>query len=369
MRARWSGAWAVGVALVAGVGLGPAAAGAGPSPGDGTPTPAVTASPPPVDEVRCGDTLTGEHRLTGDLVCDGVGLTLAGSVTLDLAGHTLDGGGSGVAFLRVEDDSEDDEAAATVLDGVVRGWDYGFRERAGGIGPPGNHADGVTFEDVGVVFRDENATILGMDVSLRDSVVTGADVVFSLGYPARALSEGTRFERNELLIGGADGGFEFRDCVMVDNRLFATISDIGFLTLLDSEVRGSDEVVSPYWSGATLIGNTFVDNDVVVAASGAGRQVHGNTFAGNGLAVGAGMRWWIGWGDGPNVVVDNVFRGNHDAIVSEPGADLHLGDNVVTGSTGWGIYAPGAVDLGGNRAWGNAREPQCTGVVCLGRRS
>ncbi|MBO9555960.1 hypothetical protein [Cellulomonas sp.] len=61
---------------------------------------------------------------------------------------------------------------------------------------------------------------------------------------------------------------------------------------------------------------------------------------------------------------DNRFRFNGDGILSDAGALLQLGGNAVKRSTGWGIHAPGATDLGGNTARNNGNTPQCVGVVC-----
>jgi hypothetical protein len=327
--------------------------------------PALAAGAGAVDAVTCGDTITEDSSLTQDLECYGVGLTLVGGVTLDLGGHTLGGDGSGSAVVLAPGD-DDDDRPSTVRGGTIRDWERGVHD------PGGWRAlvvQEVTFEDVATAVRDDDTTANGMFLTMEDSVVVGSDVALSLGWPSRGVVRGSRFERNDV-VAVADGSLDLEDCVLVDNRVIAWVVDIAFLTLVDSDVRGNEEVVAAEWAWATLRGNTFADNGVVVAPSSGGRTVEDNVFRGNGLAVGARPSSWAEdpW-LGPTQVVGNTFTGNHDAISTWPGADVRLGDNVVTSSTGWGIDAPGAVDLGGNRAWGNAREPQCTGVVCLGRRS
>lgn len=349
MRAGRATAWAAGVLMVA-----------------------VCAGPPaqaavPVDDVECGDVLTGDHRLTRDLHCDGLGLTLVERATLDLGGHTLDGGGSGAAIRLLNDDEEDNHAR--MHDGVVRGWAQGVRDAHRGTNMAVT-VDRVTFEDITIVFDDGDSSEHGMAVWMTDSTVTGADVVFELGTRHSGLTvRGSHLERNEVVVlDAASAGFEFIDSVLVDNTTVATVGEPSGLIITDSHVSGSREVVSRHWQGAALTGSTFVDNDVVVAGSERQRWIDGNTFLHNGLAVGA-----IPPFDpddnrlGPTEVVGNTFRGNHDAIVTTVGADASIGHNVVTYGSGWGIHAPGATDLGGNQAWGNARSPQCTGVVCRGR--
>ncbi|GEA87165.1 hypothetical protein [Cellulomonas cellasea] len=327
--------------------------------------PALAAGAGAVDGVECGDTITEDSSLTRDLVCDGVGLTLVGGMTLDLAGHTLVGDGTGSA-VRLAPGDDEDERPSTVRGGTVRDWGVGVHDSGNWRGLV---VQEVTFEDVGMAIRDEDINGGGMYLTMEDSVVVGADIGLDLGWPSGGVVRGSRFEGNDIVAVG-DGRLDLEDCVLVDNRVLAWVVDIGSLRLVDSDVRGNEEVVDAGWAWATVAGNTFADNGVVVAASSARRTVEGNDFRGNGLAVGARPSSWPEdpW-VGPTEVVGNTFVGNHDAISAWPGADVRLGDNVVTSSTGWGIHAPGAVDLGGNRAWGNAREPQCTGVVCLGRQS
>jgi hypothetical protein len=61
----------------------------------------------------------------------------------------------------------------------------------------------------------------------------------------------------------------------------------------------------------------------------------------------------------------NIVLRNGDATYSElPGT---LKGNVAISNTGYGIYAPRATDLGGNIAFRNGPEPQCTGAVCARR--
>lgn len=61
----------------------------------------------------------------------------------------------------------------------------------------------------------------------------------------------------------------------------------------------------------------------------------------------------------------DVLPRNGDAILSETAGTLR--GNVAIGNTDYGIYAPRATDLGGNIAFRNDVEPQCTGVVCARR--
>ena len=65
---------------------------------------------------------------------------------------------------------------------------------------------------------------------------------------------------------------------------------------------------------------------------------------------------------GTLTVERNQFIRNTDAIVSSmPGV---IAANLVVKNSGIGIDAPNATDGGGNVAYKNGVEPQCTGVVC-----
>lgn len=55
---------------------------------------------------------------------------------------------------------------------------------------------------------------------------------------------------------------------------------------------------------------------------------------------------------------------NVDAVHLD--APVAMRTTVAVRNSGYGIWAPHATDLGGNVAWGNGIEPQCTGVVCAG---
>jgi len=63
------------------------------------------------------------------------------------------------------------------------------------------------------------------------------------------------------------------------------------------------------------------------------------------------------------VLKRNRFLRNRDGIYVTDGG-VSLGSNRAIANKRYGIYAPGVVDLGGNRARRNGHSPQCVGVVC-----
>ena len=61
----------------------------------------------------------------------------------------------------------------------------------------------------------------------------------------------------------------------------------------------------------------------------------------------------------------NTFSRNRDGIYIGPDVlGISLKSNTAIKNTRWGIYAPPATDLGGNKASGNGMSPQCVGVAC-----
>ena len=71
--------------------------------------------------VQCGDTITQDTTLDSDLVCAGDGLTVVPNdpdVTLDLAGHSITGSGTGIGI------SPAGGSVVEVRGGTVRGFGY-----------------------------------------------------------------------------------------------------------------------------------------------------------------------------------------------------------------------------------------------------
>lgn len=349
---------------------------------------APPASAAPV-AVACGDTVTGEAYLAADLTCAGDGLTLVGDVTLDLAGHTLAGDGSGTALLLSLD------ATQTVSGGHVEGWATGVAVDLSTQVPGESENGEYVLTDV-VLAENQTAVDLGVD-----SLLSGHTATFSFS--------GATFERNALAIGGLWGGVaevtgsRFVDngtVVRIDNagasirdshlegngvvvaRLLessvtiarSTLRDNGVVAeggevfsaieLIRNDIRGSDLVVGPGDALVWVVDNRVTGNDVALDLGASYGEVSGNTFRGNRVAFTSDGPV-EGW-DVTLRVERNTFTRNGDAVVTT-GAGTHVGSNVAQYNTGWGIHAPGVTDLGGNRAWANGRSPQCVGVVCQGR--
>lgn len=348
---------------------------------------ALPASAAPV-AVTCGDVVTTDAYLDADAACAGVGITLVGDLTLDLRGHTLDGGGSGTGL------SVTLGGTQAVVDGTVSGWatavdavippdpegegfvgDFSFD----GVAFTGNgevtdlgvdslfgrhRADfrysGARFEDNGLVFGG----LFGGGGFVQDSEFLHNGAVVSLD-TAGVIIERSRLEGNDVVADDlTEAGLTVRDSVLLDNGVIDTGGHfMGFIDLEGNEISGSDTVVAPT-SYARVVDNVIVDNDVALDLGEASGSVTGNTFERNRVAF-TSTGPLVEWG-GRMTVEGNTFVGNGDAIVTA-GVGTEVGGNVAHHNTGRGIHAPGVVDLGGNRAWANGVYPQCVGVVCAGK--
>lgn len=352
--------------------------------GAGGSTPAASAAAAPV--VGCGAVVEGEVTLGADLVCRNspVGLTLLDGASLDLAGHRVVGGGSGTGLLVPPGGS------ATVHGGVVRGWESGVALGEDAWDAPGR----LVIEDV--TFR-ENTTGLelqGLGTVAPDTDVTASRFVANgTGISALDLWHGvdltvsaSRFTDNATALDATSSIVAVADSVLVYNEQGVSCDQSSACRIEDSTLRDNGTAVSSTWYGvARVYRSTFVRNDIGVDSYwvlSIPNELVENTFTANGtgvlfdsahgtLTANTFVRNDVGFEgrseDGPPdftaSLVDNEFRRNGDGILSVVGESTLQG-NTALHNERWGVHAPGAVDLGGNQAWGNGNEPQCVGVVC-----
>jgi hypothetical protein len=316
---------------------------------------------PPGAAVRCGDVLTGDRYLARNLTCPGVAFTVIPPATLDLRGHTLRGGD--VAFALQATDLE--VFPVVVRNGRITGFGTVIEN------PPAAFAWNVTLTRLRI---DGNGTVAnandwGGPMLVDRSRVADNTTVFAMERFADVNVARSRLLRNDVVISSiSDGGrAAFTDSLLVDNRRLSGFVGIANLTLLRNTIMGSEEVVSPSgWTFVAAEDNMFVGNDIAVSLGSLPANVRRNTFRGNGIGITTSAPSGGIW-DGPAEIVGNTLVRNGHGIVTEDGAAVSLGDNRALRNSGWGIFAPGATDLGGNVAKGNGLEPQCTGVVCTRR--
>jgi hypothetical protein len=328
-----------------------------PTPG---PTPSPTPDPTP-QPVACGATITQDTVLTADLVCtEGDGLRLAGPITLDLDGHTIRGPGAGTGVVT------DSSVHGVVTGGTIRGWERGI---AAHTDEPQDPPMAATVHHM--VLRENASGVFGFtaafDISRSRFVDNGTGV--DMTFRADATVDRSVFVRNGTgAASGSDHGVfvtasTFRDngtaLSTSDGGIVASVSHFrGVVELTDNLVTGSEVGVQGSFGSVRMTSNTFRRN--VLAVDGSDTMIlRGNRFVGNDRAVVATDPREMG------VTVDidgDTFTRNGDAIWASTAS--RIANVTAVRNTGWGIYAPNAVDGGGNVARGNGNEPQCVGVVC-----
>lgn len=257
----------------------------------------------------CGTIVTTDVRLTTDLVdCPGSGLIVgAPGLTIDLAGHVIDGTGSGAGI-----DNEAGHDDVRIRRGTVREFVFGVS-----------------------LFQADRM------------IVERVDAIANLDGFKVASSVGVELDR-VAAVGNVGPGAEitFSDRVVVRRSTFT-----------DNGLWG---VVDRFSERSRHLGNTMTGNDAP-----------GLTLDRTGAAVVERNRLTANAGHGIELVAigdAQVVRNDAEAN-SGDGISIDAPGNVLQGNrtadnAGGGIVAPdGTVDGGGNRGRGNV-GPDCTGVSC-----
>jgi nitrous oxidase accessory protein NosD len=357
--------------------------------------------------VRCGDTITADTTLDGDLLdCPSNGILIgADGITLDLNGHAIDGDGE-----LTEDCPEGEPCDLGVLsDGHV-----GVTVRGGS----------VREFAVAAVVADAGSNRL-LDLSLTASTFSGA-LIFD--------SPGAQFERNTVVANGLNtdqagvGVFTSPDSRIARNEI-SDNGDIGVFGLDADDIVFERNVLSDNPEAAFLIEgsrNVFSRNRLARNAEGITVGGDENVITRNHVSdarlseEGGGLGIFAAAGHdnlvtrnvvvraarvgiqvsllpdelegGPpavnTVVRHNVLRGNRDGMfVLETAENTLIEDNLVLASEDDGIDVDsplttltgnlalhngdlgieavfGVTDGGANKAHGNGNPAQCTNVAC-----
>ena len=275
--------------------------------------------------VQCGDVITRSVKLDSDLTCPAQGLIVgADGVKIDLGGHTLSGPGGGLGDEPFEGVRADGRSDLLVRNGTIRGFITSVLLTA---------TSSSVVKDI--AFRDGLDGILvqgGRNVISRNAGTAGFTGIHADG-------DSSVVERNSAAA-------EFAITVEGDNpRVTRNHADCSLRGLEVRNYRAA--VVSRnVVEGPCITGFFLVGRDGVIERNTA-------LFADVGLSV----------QDPSGVVRRNVANQNFDGIVIEsPGTTVTR--NTANLNQNWGIFAPGAIDGGGNRASGNGVPEQCFGVRC-----
>ncbi len=357
--------------------------------------------------VACGSVVTSDLTLTADLTCTGGdGLILGSDVTLDLGGHRLSGDGSGIGVQT----SGDSTGGNTIRNGTIENWATGVQMQAENPdGVPPYMVSRVKLLNAPVNHLFGNTDLMLVDVRAVDSPITGqlgGDLAIS----------GSRLTRSPVDVFFASADIE--DSTLIQSHVSTTAqgevridssrldgkgkSALGYvsetsITITDSVVKNYAQPISGFWGGVTLTGNTFtgmpggVLGNISSNIGSAGvSYISGNSFTRSGVVL---------RGNVPMVVENNTFTRNEAGVVFTRGEPLpgdppptaegsratgnvfarnagtgiesqlpglEVGDNLAHHNGGYGIFAPAAVDLGGNVAYRNGLG-QCVGVACTAR--
>lgn len=346
--------------------------------------PTAAAAGPPA--IACDSTLVVDTTLRADLTCPGPGLRLAPGVTLNLRGHTLTGS---AAHVGIEVDAR---GANAIVNGTLAGWRLGVRT----YNYPDDLPEYGTLLVDRVTFRDMNRGIdtsaesgtgrFPKETTISRSTFTGTDIgVVHAWFRCNVTVDRTTFADNNvgIWVGEAcgtitnsqflrnneglrvyTGNVTVNGSRFVDNALGMRTGNVGSIDATGVKITGGGVGISLFDdAGITLRSSAVTGADIgVLLQRGAPATLDANTFRANGVAI--AQRDEPGGG---LVITNNTLRLNGEGIVTQPPASpeyVQVGGNDVRRSTGWGIYAPGALDLGGNVARNNGSEPQCVGVVC-----
>jgi parallel beta helix pectate lyase-like protein len=331
--------------------------------------------------VSCGDVLSQNTVLDSDLVdCPGNGVELADGVTLDLAGHTIDGQGigAGVAVLR---EPFAQETGVRVVGGTLQEFSWGLRLQ----GATGAFDGLVLARNLTAGAECRQAPFVGSS-TFSDTVVRGNGVGIEVSTCA------VRVEHSAIHENGRDGvflnfgRFDLSDSAVFDNGSNGVVLDVvSHATIVNNSIH--DNVHSglhALFGVVRVSGNSFAGNglnglDVEVVNS----TVEGNTAARNavnGIRLGSdsthvadGNRTTRNGADGILVTSGAEqfdVSGNRSDRNGDDGIDVDAQNGAITGNRAdhnadLGIEAvPGAFDGGGNRARHNGNRLQCLNVTC-----
>lgn len=360
--------------------------------------------------VTCGSTVTADVTLTADLHCpSGDGIFLGAGVTLDLGGHSLIGGSSGVGVQT----TGDIRGGNAIRNGMIENWGTGILLQE-------EVSDRVPYIVSDVVLRSAPVVQFVTGTSLHMTRVTAVDSQIENQLSGDLVISRSTLTRSAVLLDEANATIV--DSTLVQSPVDSADSGIivirssrldgkgkggpashngGVLTIDDSVVRNFAEPIRGL-ARVTLTDNKFAEmpNGVlgdISSGFGFGSEVtaviSGNTFTRSGVALRGnvpmivenntfdrnevGVEFTIAPALGSipedppptaqgSRAVGNVLTKNTGTGIKTELSGLEVGGNTATKNGGYGIYAPGAVDVGGNVASRNALG-QCVGVICASK--
>jgi parallel beta-helix repeat protein len=303
--------------------------------------------------VTCGQTITADVRLTGNLDCfegtgpqegssglvigaDGLDVNLAG---YDIRGEIFVGGGDARGI-----DNSGGYDDLVVRNGSLGGWGYAIYIE----GASRNAIRGVTaqgsptgaFVSAGAQNEIRRSEVIGRSTAIYAQTQQGFTVTDS---------EVSGFFSGAMQIHG-DGGLIARNRVETDFLNAIAVSGSGNRVLDNDAVGGTFGVILVGGSANVVSGNDASEGQLIQPDETAGSM-------GDGIFVSSGAAGTL--------VRDNFAHANDGDGIEAPSAGTRLRDNRAQTNGDLGIRAgTGVIDLGGNTASGNGNPLQCVNVFC-----
>jgi hypothetical protein len=330
--------------------------------------------------VSCGDVITQHTVLDSDLAdCPGNGVQVADGVTLDLAGHTIDGQGSGFGVSAVPP-AFGQGNGVRVRNGTVREFGDGLHlERAIGtferLVLAGNENAGVRCVDGGFprattlseVEAQGNSTGVGADGCLigmtRSSIHGNSGDGLSVGFSVFDVSDSAVFENGGFGAVFSSANSTFATTAVYSNGSTGLLFAVGNVTVRGNTfvANGGNGVDIEFGTTSTVRENITASNDANgIRLDEDGTHVaRANTSTRNGadgILVEPRARFEL---------TGNRADSNGDDGIDADDPDGTITDNRADRNADLGIEAlPGVSDGGGNRAKQNGNRLQCLNVVC-----
>ena len=352
--------------------------------------PAAAIADPPA-EITCGTVLTTSVTLHEDLDCTGDALIIgANGITVNLAGHSITGAGTGSGILA---DLHDD---LTVHSGTIAGFATDVNL---------SQVRNATFTALAIQDGQGVRLFLTEDVRFRSTNLTDSQAFIQHGQRTSFDSLVARHsnfflsEAVDVTIASSSlddtvvHGFESDRVSVVNSRLDNSPIDYGVTSrdwlIQNNTMRSAGEGVhiGPTAPRSRIIGNTFIGNGIGVLVDpnfldeADGTVISDNTFIDNAVAgvlvdffqgvlhsptMTISRNRFLRNGFQPNGRTDHLGRPVADGahITAAPGSMITVADNLANHNAAYGNFAdPGSViDGGGNKSIGDPLG--CLGVVC-----
>jgi hypothetical protein len=347
----------------------------------------------PTVSLSCGEVISTSVTLLQNLTCAGNGLVIDGNdVTVDLAGHTVagDGTGDGIAIAS----GAGVVTGVTVENGTVTGFLNGLY--LGANGAEDTQVDSIHFDADGTTGeipeggQDASAAAINFDTAVEQSVSFSSDVIDqgpskATGYVFNSAAfnglgsvafTGTTFENGAFNIYTPDNWSSQIPTTLslidddFDNAP-ASLADLEDSTFSQNTFVDSEVVNSCIGSavGVSFIDNTFTNAINALTVTGmSDEKISGNLFQDNRIGVEVDI-------NGPtdtgitvqnNHFVDNGAAGLLVEDTSSGAVTLGISGNVATGN---GDAPAGVLDNGGNRIADGIHVYAVSGGTTLGRNT